>query len=350
MLKIIILVVLMLIQTEQPGAPIITAENIERLVPVAAAAFDQPQVSAVDSGWFALSPDGQYAAVVSRDGSLVIFEDTGEIADQFRPDTAGSAALTVLDADFAEEGQLAAVYTDGIRYVVAVHTVNGDTITIAYPDDAGRPVRVWLETPYVWLETAPDVDFEAGYRVVRLPLPNAPENAILVQPSAPEADRASFVRIGRIPAPLAITSTPEGLVKLWHLETGALTATVQLDVPPVFGRVNETTGMQMAWRDPASQTLHLLDFSSGTDVQVATLDGDYIQAIMVTPGADVILAVHIGDAPVVAAWDVASGQRHDLGRYGACGRVPDLVLLSQDGTTLVIGCDTGLEFWRVASD
>ncbi|MFW5691150.1 MAG: hypothetical protein ACOCXZ_01505 [Chloroflexota bacterium] len=48
------------------------------------------------------------------------------------------------------------------------------------------------------------------------------------------------------------------------------------------------------------------------------------------------------------AWIVETGERIDLGTYRECSRQPDMVRLSTDGTTLVIGCDTGLDVWRVS--
>lgn len=80
---------------------------------------------------------------------------------------------------------------------------------------------------------------------------------------------------------------------------------------------------------------------------VARLDDDYINYILVSPEADVILGVHVGDEPIIAAWDVATGERTDLGAYRECSRTPDMARLSGDGTTVVVGCDTGLDIWRV---
>ena len=67
--------------------------------------------------------------------------------------------------------------------------------------------------------------------------------------------------------------------------------------------------------------------------------------------ADVLeaLGVNIDLEPVVVAWDVASGKQTQLGTYRECSRTPDMVQVSEDGTTLVIGCDTGLDVWRIDS-
>ncbi len=333
--------------------PIITADNLERFAPVQTIDFATlPAEISIDSGWFTLSPDGRYIAVVRRDGGLVLYDShTGEVADTFTLTGENGEPATVLDARFSdlpEEQRIVSIHTDGSAFYVLLHTIGGETTRLDYPADAGIPVRVWLDAaaPYIWLEAQP-LD-RAALDVVRLN-PADPSD-VQIQPSAPEADTTAYVRIGRIPAPLAITATADGLVRLWDLPTGEVLHEVQLEVPPVFGRINETTGRQLAWRDPASNTLNLLDFETGENQVLANLGGDYIQALMLTAPGDVVLAVHIGDEPVVAAWDVATGTYREFGAYRQCGRAPDMVLLSMDGTTLVIGCDAGLEVWRSGED
>lgn len=344
------------------AAPVVmTADTIETLHPARTIEFDAlPDDLRVDSGWFTMSPDASHLAVVHQSGGVVIFDDSGAIAQTLTFTGADDEPATVIDARFSLDGeQIGLLMTDDSGFFVIVHPLgaasgatDGEAVRVPYPQDAGMPVRLWFDADsaaYVWLEALPDIKTNE-FLVLRLPVADWDENSddLVRLPSAPELDTESYVRIGRIPAPLAITSTYEGLVKLWDLQTGDILSTIQLDVPPVFGRVNETTGQQLAWRDPESQTLQLLDFATGENKPIATLDGAYIQAIMVTPAADVVLAVHIGDDPVVVAWDVATQQRYDFGNYRTCSRVPDLVQLSLDGSTLVIGCDTGIEFWQVA--
>ena len=93
-----------------------------------------------------------------------------------------------------------------------------------------------------------------------------------------------------------------------------------------------------------------MDFETGEDRAVAPLEGQYVQWFFVTDAADVIIAVNINLEPVVVAWDSATGERFDLGSYRQCNRVPDKARLSLDGKTLVIGCDTGLDIWRIDGD
>ena len=149
-----------------------------------------------------------------------------------------------------------------------------------------------------------------------------------------------------LPISLAITVTESGLLKRWNLETGELTATAELGEIPGMGVVN-AAGTYFAWRDGASTALHLLDFETDMDAVITLLGGTYIPFLLLSANADVIIGVNIGDEPNVIVWDVATGDRLDLGDYRACNRQPDLVRLSRDGSTLVIGCDTGLDIWRI---
>jgi hypothetical protein len=341
--------------------PVITANNIASLQPVLRYDFDAlPEGLAIDSGWFTLSPAGTWAALAWQGVGVVIINlepgDDARPVSGYRFDGQDGQPATLLDAGFSVDGTtLASLHADGTDYYVAVYDVTGEAplrvLRLSQPGEGDRPVRVWLaaDSPHVWLEV---LAADGEHYVLRAPLPREEGEtldlaAALVLPSGPENDAESFVRIGRIPAPLAITSTPEGLVRLWNLETGEITAEIDLDGVPVFGRVNETTGRQLAWRDPESESLQVLDFETGENRKVAPLGGLYVQAILLGAEADVILGVAIGDDPVVAAWSVETGAYLTLGEYRECSRVPDMVRLSADGTTLVIGCDGGLEVWRV---
>jgi WD40 repeat protein len=340
---------------------VITANNIASLQPVLRYDFDAlPEGLAIDSGWFALNPAGTWAALAWQGVGVVIINlDTSGDArpvSSYRFDGDSGQPATLLDAGFSAAGTLlASLHADGTHYYVAVYDVTGErslrVLRLSLPGEGDRPVRVWLaaNSPHVWLEV---LAADSEHYVLRAPLPQEDGETLdlmsaLVLPSGPENDAESFVRIGRIPAPLAITSTPEGLVRLWNLETGEITAEVELDGVPVFGRVNETTGRQLAWRDPESESLQVLDFETGENRVVAPLGGQYVQAILLGAEADIILGVAIGDDPIVAAWSVETGAYLTLGDYRECSRVPDMVRLSADGTTLVIGCDGGIEVWRI---
>lgn len=348
----------------QPTPTPITRETVGDLAPVRRVAWDAhdaPDVS-IPSGWFTLSPDGtrlltgrSVAGGVLWDvptGTLVRAYGVGLDADPTAPPNLIDARFSPDSATFAA---LHGAPSPDVSYGVWVFDAADLTerARLEVPSDYGYPFRVWLDDDaperYVWLEFQPDLfDPDLGaWQVVRFDLTG--EGAPQAVPSGPENDPDSVVRVGRIPAPLAITATEGGEVKLWDLQTARVTYTVQLPTPPTFGRVNQTEGVHFVWRDALSDSLNLLDFVSGQNVVIAPLEGEYIQALMISPAADVVLAVHRGDAPTVEAWRVADGQRLALGTYWeACSRVPDSVALSNDGARLVIGCDAGFEVWEVS--
>ncbi|MFP4323556.1 MAG: hypothetical protein ACLFTK_13975 [Anaerolineales bacterium] len=164
------------------------------------------------------------------------------------------------------------------------------------------------------------------------------------------------VRIGRVPLPLAVTAQEDGQVTRWNLAEGTPTATANAGDIAVFGAINISgnpfapeSGTHLAWRDPTSQALHLLDFQTGQNQTLAALDGDYIAHIQVARGADVVFGIDPASARgTISAWTVPDGTRYDLGAFRACTRQqPDMARVSPDGTALVIGCDEGLDIWRV---
>lgn len=302
------------------------------------------------SGWFTLSPDGSKLAFVIEGGVRIVRADGMEFAD-------GGwvrAEATVIDAHWDEASErLAVVYQHASGYTLSVWSETSAAIMDIAGD--GIPVRVWFdaETPeYVWIEKtpAPENADRSGFQVVRLDLNDPGNEAPYVLPTGPEHDFDSIVRIGRIPAPLAITATFEGAARRWNLQTGEITAEVKLPAAPTFGRVNESNGIDFAWRDELSTALHLLNFETGEDKVIALLDGEYIQALLPTPDASVILAVHRGESPDVTAWITATGERIVLGDYdtSVCSRVPDMIQLARNGSRLVIGCDKGFQVWEVS--
>ncbi|MBK9124758.1 MAG: hypothetical protein IPM16_16780 [Chloroflexi bacterium] len=351
-------------QTDAP--PPISADNVRSLALARIVTMDEFTPAEADhppkplSGWFALSPDGLYAATVVEGGTTVFSTADGTIAAQLvhRDPLEPDRWSTAIDIDWSDDSdRFALLLRQGETDVIYVAALDGTTRQQTVPAEYGVPVRVWIDAEdgdTVWIETIPNPSAETpgGHNVVRLTVTDdATDGDPQSIPTGPEADFDSYVRIGRIPAPRAITATFNGTVRLWDLQTGDVTAEVALPVLPTFGRVNETNGQQFAWRDEFSEGLHLLDFTTGEDRVVAPLDGEYVQALLLTPDADVILAVHRGETPSLTAWISATGEEIALGEYetSICSRVPDMVQLAHDGTRLVIGCDGGFQVWEVAA-
>ena len=83
-------------------------------------------------------------------------------------------------------------------------------------------------------------------------------------------------------------------------------------------------------------------------IEIAPLNGDYAQWYFLSNDVSVIIAVNLGGEPNVVAWDTETGERRNLGNYRECERPqPDMARLTEDGSTLIIGCDTGLDIWRI---
>ncbi len=333
----------------------VNRDNVTRLSPSARIDFDALPDSAGEilSGGFALDPVGRLLALRNRDNTVVIFDTTGALVDVFSVPGADGLPDTVLDTAFDRTGALlAAVVSDGAGYSVAIRIIeSGLTLVQPFPFAPDVPLRAWFDAnePYYWVEVTPAEPGESPY-VARFAyaLPDVASTDVEpeIVPFAPDSDPDTFARFGRIGAPYAVTTTQAGAVTIWDLEQATVIATAQTDGLPVFGGLNRDASA-LAWRDPDYQELHLLDLATGQDKLVAPLDGAYINYILVTPGADLILGVHVGDEPVVAAWDSATGERFDLGAYRACTRTPDMARLSGNAAVLVIGCDTGVDIWRV---
>jgi WD40 repeat protein len=174
---------------------------------------------------------------------------------------------------------------------------------------------------------------------------------LTILPYAPADDPEAVVRVGRIPMPYAVTSSETGQVKLWNLQTGEVLHSVNngTGLPSVFGAINNPA-THLVWRDNANETLYLLNFETGENRLIAPLNGAYAQWLFLSDDASVILAVNLDFMPVVVAWDTSTGARSLSGEHRTCGRPqPDTARFSADGSTLVIGCDTGLDIWRVLS-
>ena len=323
--------------------PVINAENISRLQPVMTIDFadlpdDLVPFGAVefDSGAFATTSDASLFAVVSNRNEVLLLDQSGEVAG-----LVWTVNYDLLDIAFdaTDEHFFVLAYNRGQIILTKDRVDLSRGIQRNFEID-GFPQRIWSnDNDEVFVEIS-----DAQTFIAQLDLDAETYESL---PYAPEQDREAVVRIGRIPAPYVVTSSNDGEIKLWNLETSVVEATAQVDNgPAVFGQLNADAS-HLAWRDPMSQALYVLDFATGNNQFVAELNGDYVQYFFLTEDADIVIAAHIEDRPEVIAWNVETGEQYQLGQHRECGRVPDLIWLSEDGTTLVVGCDSGLQLWRI---
>lgn len=331
---------------------VIHTDSVERLYSATQIDFASAPETAgqFNTGWFALSPNAGYIAARNTRDVLAIWRSTGDFWGVY-PDT---ALGVFVDAAFGGENRLAVVYAGENQYIVLVVDLETLISTRTMVISPNWPQSIWFDADgQLRLEVDRVQSLNRQPLIVRLPVDEGDvrvfEDDLPVLPYAPAADLDALLRIGRVPPPFVITSSADDLVKRWDVERGEVTAQAQVtDGPAMFGQINKS-GSHLAWRDTESKALHLLNFETGKDIIVALLNGQYAQFLFLSPSADVIIGVNLDLQPVVVAWDTLSGQRYHLGEYRLCGRVPDMARLSQAGTALVIGCDTGLELWRVGS-
>lgn len=321
----------------------ISAGNLARLQSVTTITFDELPEAAGDivNGRFFVSTDGARLAVVNRENVVVVLSDSGDLIGTCRVTGRDGLPATFIEGTFgAREDTVVSLHTDGPTsyYVSKCHVTSGEQVIWSV---AQSLVEVWTDASgAVW---AADINGSVVY------IDASGQVSTLTLPS-PDTDPASVIRIGRIAPPLAVSVMESGLVKRWNLEAGAVTAVAHIENGlPIYGHISPD-GRCLVWRDPPSTGLYLLDFAVNANTIVTQLNGTYIPFVFITPACDVVIGVQIEDQPVVRAWEAATGVRHDLGRFRACSRPPDMARLSADGTTLMIGCDTGIDIWRAASD
>lgn len=332
--------------------PVITANTIAALAPAVKIDFAMlpPEAGRVVNGRVYISSDGRRLAVINRESQVVILDDAGAVLDVTDLILTGDGfPATFIDGSFDEAGErFVALHSASNAYFVTVKTVRGDTRRVEVRSE-DKPVSIWIDREVIWLEVMPSESGRFPYMVqlaVAAAQGKLDQGDLVVVPFAPAQAPESIVRVGRLPPPFAVTAAEDGRVFRWNLNTGQMTGTVHVDTLPIYGAMTPD-GRFLVWRDPQSEALHLLDFEAQRDSIVARLNGAYVPFILVSPLADVAIGVHLADEPIVVVWETRTGQQHALGLYRQCQRPPDLVSLSNNGTTLVIGCDAGLELWRV---
>lgn len=342
-------------EAQAQESPVITAETINQLRSVAKFDFELLETAPISAN-FALNEDSSRVLIVDQARGVVLLDDTGTIRNRFMVQQDPTSFVTISATDFAAEHFLI-VATEG--ETVTLHLGQDDEIMqqIAL-STRDIPNNAWLDCVNddctVWLEMIP-TDFTQNTQIVRVPLPERAGDSIIEYanlerlPYGPALDETAIVRIGRIPPPYAVTSDENGLVKLWDLRTGEVIreATTGTGQAAVFGALN-TAATHLLWRDDFNETLYLLDLEADVNREVDTLNGAYAQWYFLNADVSLALAVNFDFEEAVFSWNLASGERENLGAYRSCTLPqPDLAQLSADGTTLLIGCDAGLEWWRV---
>lgn len=326
--------------------PVINAKNIHQLKPVYQIDFsDLPAESGqVQNGWFALRQDGESLAVVNRANQIIFWDAIHGFSQPFSPfcpEDDGKPG-TFVDGTFGPIGFSAAYISGGKAYTVVYAGENMNLSLICGWKDL--PVRIWQTEDRIWQEMIPQDGITFPY-ITSLPVGADVASAQNLS-TGPENDPDSFLRIGRIEPPFAVTITQTNTAQTWNLNQGTIQQKAQLPTLPGMGALTPD-GRFFGWRDGDSEGLYLLDFSTRENHRVADLGGQYIPFLLISRDGDIMFSVDGAEQPNLIAWDTLTGERWDLGQRRSCNRQPDLVRISQDGTTLVIGCDQGIQIWRI---
>lgn len=339
------------VATPVDGAPI-NAANVAQLRTVSQIDFEDFRAEAgeIVSGWLRVSHDGALIVGINRANDVLLWDaQRGALLDAYTVQGVDGSNANMLDIALDNDGEtVISLHTDGTNYYVAWFRA-GVLTQQALGLGTDVPVRVWSDAAddtRAWLEVLPQDPTQTPY-VIAVAQDGSFSEAF---PSVAETDMQAQMRIGRMPAPLAVTADPEGGARLWDLQAGALLHSVQLEQMPMFGHMNSGTARLLAWRDPASATLNVLNFETGQNTIVADLGGTYLQGLLLGVAGDVVIGVNLDLQPLVVAWDVATGAHIELGEYRPCDRTPDMIQLSENGTTLVIGCNTGFDIWRIQGE
>ena len=341
------------VQAQQSDYAIITAENIQHLQSVQQIDFENlPNGLEAASGLFVTNSDASKIITFGNEpGSPPLSRAILWGYDE------EAAVMPIADSSIfrALSGDGACLYA-GYQGYVEVYQLDqskGEVIRMALNEPTDFVNDLWLQDPTtcgnrIYVEVTDEIGQTSVWQLDM----NQPDSPVFVYDqlfAIPNQDAAA--RVGRVSPPLALTMDFEGHLYRWDMVDNSLTATVSVGELAMFGAINQA-GTHYVWLNEGYNALHVVDFEALADREVVSLgDGFYISHLKLTQEADVIIGVDPKDASgTVSAWLVETGERIDLGPYRQCNRVqPDLVKLSTDVTTLVIGCDTGLDIWRVVT-
>lgn len=340
----------------QPAFEPIAAHNLARLQSVGYVdlASLQDDIGVVTNGWLALSPDGARMALFNEANEIVVLTAEGALIDRFAVTDSEGLAVSPVDAVFDTVGtKLATLHAAGASFVVNLRDLTTTPPTSLQREETLDaqviPVSLWfgMDRHSMWTELVGACPDEVATPAWAANL--KADLSLHFAYSPVECDRTAVVRLGRITPPYAVTVSSTGDLTLFDLQRQTWVTSVPAGPAANIGHL-DPTGRYLAWRAADSGDIHRLEFATGEDRLIAAPGEGYIQALFVGDQGDVIVAVDIDFQPVVVAWAVVGGVRIDLGEYHACDRSPDAIRMSRDGTTIAIGCDTGVEIWRISSE
>lgn len=319
----------------------ISAENLHRLRP-----YDRVDFAGFGGrlriGWFAANDDATEFVLFGQSGEIYSISLLDDLQRRLNRQEQDAQPFALIDGVYVHGEPVILRQLDG-RYLINESKLRNGNVPIA--------LYQGLSADDFFVETIDDYGQTRFLHYVQ----DSETGELGLQDVIPFPDRASDVpamRIGRINFPVVMVSAlAESMLYLdiypdsFH-EFGAKVFQL-VNGPAVVGAVNAPAVSHLAWINPLREHLNLLDLETGEDRIVAALDGAYPQYLLLSNDASAILAVNLDFQPAVVAWNAESGERYDLGAYRECGRIPDNVELSRDGRALIIGCDTGLEIWRV---
>lgn len=327
----------------EPHTEPITSVNVHRLQSIVHIDFVAMGCDFATGG-FELSANGEYLAGLDGHQHVYVWNANGELlyGDDSPCDELRNPARLAFDMNHT-------LYTfeqvDNSLNISKLNLSDASQLTSTITPFNAMALAAWVDDDALWLE-ARDNNREA---VISVQNPFTPPYETATLAYAPASDPDTVVRIGRVPPPYAVTSSRDGIVKLWNIQTGEVIYEVDNGTgeASVFGAIN-SDATHLIWRDSQNESLYLLNFETGENRFIANLNGQYAQWYFLSSDTSLALAVNLGFEPNVVAWNTATGEKILLGEYRECSRPqPDMARLSADGTTLVIGCDTGFDIWRI---
>lgn len=341
-------------QESSPKAPLITAENIHNLKPIAQFDFDRlPEGFTSASGLFAMSPDGEYMVTfANRDGeapfSQVVLWGYSDDNTPILNAIEGNHLNRILSAD----GRCLAAGYLGYYAVWELDPTQANARLLGkyeLPNSGDSVVYLWwAEDTECNLDLYAEVSaYDGSVYVLR---PSVSPDPLYTDLFTLEGHEVAG-RVGRILPPIAITMDFENRLYRWDLSKNEITATIAVDDYAIFGAIN-ATGQYFVWQRTDYSGLHLIDFQAQTDREVVSYTDVYFSYLTLTTLADIAIGIDPMDARgTLRVFFTADGSVIELGNYRSCQRTqPDLAQISPDGSTLVIGCDMGVEVWRILDE